>query len=107
MNPKPLIWVGTARDALRHFPSDARRRAGHELHLIQHGLHPTDFKPIPTVGARVYELRVRAKGAFRIFYLVQPEAIYVLHAFRKAARKTPRLDLEIGRKRFRDITNVR
>ena len=63
--------MGTAREAVRAFPASARRRAGHELDLLQQGLEATDVKPMPTVGAGVYELRIRAGGAFRVFYVAR------------------------------------
>jgi phage-related protein len=60
------------------------------------------------VGAGVYELRIRTGGAFRVFYVAKfSEGLYVLHAFQKKTRKTGRLDLEIGAKRYRDILRQR
>jgi len=100
--------VGTAREAVRAFPASARRRAGHELDLLQQGLEATDVKPMPTVGAGVYELRIRAGGAFRVFYVARfAEAIYVLHAFQKKTQQTARLDLELGAKRYRELIKQR
>lgn len=104
MTPKPLLWVGTARDDLRAFPASARRRVGHALDLLQHGVELTDFKRMPTVGVGVYELRVRADGAYRVPYVVKfAEGIYVLHAFQKTASQTARLDLAVGSKRYRQL----
>ena len=100
--------MGTAREAVRAFPASARRRAGHELDLLQQGLEATDVKPMPTVGAGVYELRIRAGGAFRVFYVARfAEAIYVLHAFQKKTQQTARLDLELGAKRYRELIKQR
>lgn len=100
--------MGTAREAVRAFPASARRRAGHELDLLQQGLEATDVKPMPTVGAGVYELRIRAGGAFRVFYVARlAEAIYVLHAFQKKSQQTARLDVELGAKRYRELIKQR
>jgi phage-related protein len=38
MATKDLFWVGSALDDLRGFPEDARKLAGHQLHLVQLGL---------------------------------------------------------------------
>ena len=35
------------------------------------------------------------------------EAIYVLHAFEKKARKTPKEDIDLARNRFRDLVRER
>lgn len=63
---------------------------------------------MPTVGAGVYELRVRAAGAFRVFYVVKfAEGLYVLHVFQKKTQQTAQLDVEIGAKRYREILRQR
>jgi phage-related protein len=63
---------------------------------------------MPSVGPGVYELRIRAGGAFRVFYLVKyEEAIYVLHAFQKRSRRTSQFDLDIGAKRYREVGSSR
>ena len=60
------------------------------------------------VGMGVMELRVHLKGAFRVIYVTKfDEGIYVVHAFEKRARKTRRLDLELARKRFRNLKILR
>ena len=108
MTRKPVVWSGSAQDDLRAFPRSARRRAGHELDLVQQGIEPTDFKPMPAVGAGAYELRIRAEGAFRVFYVAKfAEAIYVLHAFQKKTRRTAHLDVAVGAKRYRELIKQR
>ena len=108
MDWKPLLWVGSSRDDLRPFPVPARRRAGYELDLVQRGFQPTDFKAMPVVGAGVYELRIRAGGAFRVFYVVRfEEALYVLHAFQKRSRRTSQLDIDVGARRYREVVSSR
>lgn len=108
MTHRPILWAGSAREDLRAFPDSARRRAGQELDLLQQGLEPHDFKPMPSIGAGVYELRIRAGGAFRVFYVAKfAEGLYVLHAFQKKTQQTGRLDVEIGAKRYREILHQR
>jgi len=105
---KPVVWVGSSLEDLRSFPDVARQRAGHNLHLVQLGLEPADWKPMASVGAGVVELRIRTDRAHRVFYVARfAEAIYVLHAFEKKTRKTVRQDLEIGRARLREVLRMR
>lgn len=85
---RPIHWVGSTLADLRAFPAAARRRVGQELDLLQQGMEPTDFKPMPSVGPGVCELRIRAAGAFRVFYVAKfADGLYVLHAFRKKRDK--------------------
>ncbi|WP_236717239.1 type II toxin-antitoxin system RelE/ParE family toxin [Acidihalobacter prosperus] len=92
-------------DDLRAFPSDARREAGHQIDQVQNGRDPDDWKPMPTVGKGVREIRVRdATGAFRVIYVAKlAEAVYVLHCFQKKTQKTAKSDLELAGQRYRDL----
>ena len=64
---------------------------------------------MPSVGIGVNEIRVRDDGgAFRVIYLAKfAEAIYVLHAFQKRARKTAKQDFELARQLFSDLEQER
>ncbi|MFJ4441210.1 type II toxin-antitoxin system RelE/ParE family toxin [Pseudomonas sp. NPDC089422] len=105
IDEKPIEWVGSSKDDLRSFPLVARQRAGYQLDLIQAGEEPADWKPVETVGQGVREIRIKCKdGAFRVFYVIsRPEAIYVLHAFRKTTEKTEKRDIDLARARFRSL----
>jgi len=67
---KPLGWVGDTKRAVRNFPEDARNEAGHQLWRIQMGREPDDWKPMPSIGAGVREIRIREpSGAFQVVYI--------------------------------------
>ena len=84
------------------------RVAGHELEQVQAGREPTDWKPMPSVGLGVNEIRVRIGGAFRVIYMAKfAEAVYVLHTFQKKSRKTAQADIELARRRFRALIEER
>jgi phage-related protein len=102
---KPVAFLGDSLRRVREFPEDARRTVGHELRDIQFGEEPSDWKPMPNVGAGVREIRVREpSGAFRVIYAAHLEAaIYVLHAFRKKTQRTPKRDVDLARERLRAI----
>jgi phage-related protein len=102
---KPIIWMGCSLEDLRDFPECARRDAGYELEKVQRGEAPRDWKPMPTVGIGVREIRIRdASGAYRVLYLpTLPNAVYVLHCFQKKSQKTGPRDLELASERFRRV----
>lgn len=105
---KPVLWVGSTRRDLRAFPKDARRRAGHELHQIQRGLDPSDWKPMPSVGAGVREIRIHTRLEHRVVYVANfEEGIYAIHAFEKKSRRTSRSDLELARSRLSEVLRWR
>jgi len=105
---KQLFWVGSALQDLRAFPEDARRIAGHELHLVQQGLEPDDWKALVGIGPGVYELRIRTVVEHRVFYVAKfAEGVYVLHAFQKKTQQTAQRDLELARERYREVLSQR
>ena len=101
---KLLEFVGSSLDALREFPAEARRAAGFELGFVQRGLDPSDWKPMNDVGAGAREIRIHVLGEWRVLYVAKFAAVvYVLHAFQKKTQKTRREDIELARKRYRQI----
>ena len=63
---KALRFVGSSLDDLRDFPAEARRQAGFDLYAVQRGLEPSDWKPMPDVGAGVQEIRIHVLGEWRV-----------------------------------------
>jgi phage-related protein len=75
-----------------------------ELRAIQNGLEPRDWKPMKSVGSGVKEIRIHVLGEWRILYVAKlTDAIYVLHAFQKKSVKTNKNDIELARKRLKEI----
>ena len=101
---KPIAFLGGSLDDLRAFPADARREAGYQLDRVQRGLDPDDWKPMPSIGAGVREIRIReAAGAFRVIYAATfADVVYVLHAFQKKTRQTAKRDLDLAASRLRE-----
>jgi phage-related protein len=105
---KALIWLGTSRSDLKGFPADARRVAGFQLRRVQQGLEPNDWKPMPSIGPGVQEIRVHTDPEHPVFYIARfPEGIYVLHAFEKRTRRTPKAHVALARERVRALLQQR
>ncbi len=101
----PVAFIGDSLDALRAFPEPARREAGHQLHRLQTGRPPADWKPMTSIGPGVREIRIRDEaGAFRVIYIVRrADAVCVLHCFQKKSEKTAHRDIELARSRYRKL----
>ena len=105
---KQLLWVGNSYKVLVAFSDIVKQTAGFQLHLIQQGRDPDDWKPMQSIGAGVREIRVHAEGEHRIIYIAKfEEGIYVLHAFQKKGQKTTKKDLDIARVRLREVIQQR
>ena len=61
--------------------------------------------PMPSVALGVSELRLHSEdGQFRIFYFTaSAEGILVIHAFVKKTRQTPPSEMDIARKRLKEM----
>ena len=102
---KPLGWL---RDSLHTPPLgiEARRRAGTLLRMLQEAeqLAYPDSRPMPEVGPRVHELRVRDREnslTWRIFYRIDSDTILVIDWFAKKTRKTPNSVIETCKARLK------
>ena len=102
MPVKPIEFLGDSLRSLREFPDDAKQDAGYQLDRVQNGLQPDDFKPMPTIGKGVEEIRVRDdNGTFRVIYTARlADAVYVLHAFQKKTQATSKRDIDLAKQRF-------
>ena len=90
MVEKPLIWLGDFREAISGFPDAARQIAGFQLWRVQRGLEPNDWKPMPSVGQGVREIRIHTGAEHRVLYVAKfAKAVYILQAFEKRTRRTP------------------
>jgi phage-related protein len=100
---KQIVFLGDSLDQVRAFPEAVRKQAGVQLHKVQMGLDPHDWKPMASIGVGVREVRIRDdSGQFRILYVVRTsEAVYVLHAFQKKTQKTARRDLDLAAARLK------
>ena len=106
---KPVRFLGDSLQCLRDFPVDARQDAGYQLDKVQRGLQPDDFKPMPTIGRGVEEIRIRDdSGIYRVIYTARlAGAVLVLHAFEKKTQRTSQRDIEIAKARFREMMRDR
>lgn len=102
---KELVFLGDSLERLRDFPEAARKEAGVQLHKVQQGLEPSDWKPMASVGQGMREIRIRDEaGAFRVLYITRIEdAVFVLHAFQKKTQQTAKRDLDLAAARLRQI----
>lgn len=72
---------------------EARLKAGYFLRMLQGGetLTMPEPRPMPLIGARCHELRMRDKDStWRIVYRLDPDTILIVEVFNKKTRQTPK-----------------
>lgn len=104
---KAAIFHPAAREAIRSFPVEVRRELGKALYDLQRGeaLSMPLARPMTSVAPGAAELRIRDRdGIYRVFYLVKSaRGILVFHAFVKKNRAAPQQEIELGRKRLKEL----
>lgn len=91
MAEKPLAWL-KGRILSPPFSRQAQREAGYLLGLLQCGLRlgMPHSRPMPSIGPRCHELRVRDETKdWRIIYRIDADVIPIIEVFEKKSRKTP------------------
>jgi phage-related protein len=85
------------------FTREGRVEAGTLLRRLQEGelLGMPLSRPMPSVGRRCHELRVRdGEHDWRIMYRVDPDVILMLAVFPKTTRQTPKAMIDTCRRRL-------
>lgn len=100
-----VVWEGDSKEVLGEFPERVKQNLGFELWQLQQGERPRDYRPLPSIGAGVYELRDQDERAwYRVVYLSRiNDVIYVLHCFEKKSREMPRKDFEKAKQRLKSV----
>lgn len=100
-----IAWEGDSREVLQSFPGEVRQNLGFQLWQLQQGERPADYRPLPSIGSGVFELRDQDERAwYRVVYLSRiNDVIYVLHCFEKKSREMPRRDFETAKRRFKAV----
>jgi phage-related protein len=104
---KDVVFHPKARDTLRSFPDSIKDQFGQALYMLQQGhrLRMPLSRPMPTIAKGVEELRIKGRdGAYRALYFNRRnEEVLVFHVFVKKTEKTNSLDIELGRKRLKEV----
>ena len=106
---RAAIFHPAAREVIRSFPEDVRRELGKAIFDLQRGEirgMPVS-RPMPSVARGAAELRIRDRsGTYRAFYYTSsPRGILVFHAFAKKTRATAKQEIELGKKRLKELLN--
>jgi phage-related protein len=103
-----MITIAKAcRQEIEAFPEEIRGDLADALARLDAGLvlsMPLS-RPMPGIGQGVHELRLKDRpGAYRVVYaLIQRDAVHVLLAFKKKTRGTSARNLELARKRLKEV----
>ena len=105
---KPLTWL-KGEIKTPPFSEHARLETGFLLRLLQkgHTLSLPYSRPMPDIGSRCHELRVRDSSAnWRVIYRVDKDAIVILEVFNKKSRTTPKSVIDTCKNRLKEYDSI-
>jgi phage-related protein len=91
-------------DWLRSLPADDRRAVGTDLATVQFGW-PLGMPLCRSLGTGLWEVRstLPSRRIARLLFFVGDGRIGVVHGFIKKTRKTPAEDLQLARRRMKEM----
>jgi len=91
-------------DWLRSLPADDRRAIGMDLATVQFGW-PIGMPLCRHLGGGLWEVRssLPSRRIARLVFFVDDGRIGIVHGFIKKTQKTPAEDLELARKRMKEM----
>jgi phage-related protein len=93
------------REWLKELPAEERRQIGIDIMAVQYGW-PLGLPLVDSLGQGLWEARSRLPSRIaRTFFCVQKGVIVLLHGFIKKTRTTPTHEIELARRRMRDVKN--
>lgn len=107
MEWKVIFYSEKVRKAIDEWPMHLQARFVKLLDaMIIHGSHLGE-PHTKALGDGLFELRIKAsEGISRVFYCTQVnKTIVMLHAFIKKSQAIPQKELEIARKRLKEVKN--
>lgn len=93
------------REWLLDTPAEDRRVIGFDIATAEFGW-PIGMPVCRPMGQGLYEIRssLPSNRISRVFFCVAGGRMILLHAIIKKAQATPKADLDLARKRMRDVT---
>lgn len=106
---KPLRWLhGEVKTP--PFSGAARLEAGFLLRRLQQGesLAMPHSRPMPSIGARCHELRIRDRNrTWRLIYRIDEDRVLIVEVFIKQTRQTPASVIKACQKRLAEYDQAR
>ena len=101
-----IWWEGTSKHDPSEFTAEARHLMGYQLHILQCGEMPENWKPLKNLGkgiTGVYEVGISVEqNIYRTAYVAKfSDVITVLHCWQKKTQKTSQADKDLIVSRYR------
>ncbi len=91
------------RDWPRSLPAESRKAIGEDIKTVQMGW-PLGMPLVRNLEPGLWEVRINLPdGIARVLFMTEGPAMILLHGFIKKTQKTSKQDLELARKRMKEV----
>ena len=107
MKEKKVVFHGDSEKQLRGFPRALLEKTNFSIVQLQHGQETSlKTKPMQGLGDGVMEFIIKnGHPAYRCVYVLQDDAVHVLHAFSKTSSGTDSKHEKTIKQRYKHIKN--
>jgi phage-related protein len=110
LRPIPLnFWRSpTGKEPVREFLTELgkgdRRKIGADIRTVQYGW-PVGMPLVRSIGGGLWELRTSLPSAreVRVFFCIDDDAMFLLHAIIKKTQKTPDHEFALAKRRMKEL----
>lgn len=92
---------------IAEFPLEIRDDLMDAIYKLERGsmLNFPLSRPMPSIGKGVHEIRLRDRsGIYRVIYVfIKNNGVFLLHAFMKKTQETPKQNIDLAKKRLKEI----
>jgi phage-related protein len=94
------------RDWLQELRREDRKKIGTDIATVEYGW-PIGMPTCRPMGGGLFEVRTSLDGnrIARVLFCLFEDQIVLLHGFIKKTRETPQADLDLARKRKKEVTS--
>ncbi len=93
------------REWLKELPADARKAIGEDIKTVQFGW-PLGMPLVRKLAPGLWELRSAVPGGIaRVLFTTIGAVMVLLHGFVKKSQKTPQADLDLAKRRMKEVQN--
>lgn len=91
------------REWLKALTAEVRKEIGSDVGQVQ-WRWPIGKPLVDGFGEGLYEVRTSCDGdVYRVLFCLDGSTIVLLHGFKKKSRRTPKTDLDLARKRQKEV----
>lgn len=91
------------KEFINSLPISDSERVLLDLNILHvHGINNCGLS-LRHIEGKLWEIRFKFSAGYRIFYCMISLDIYLLHAYKKQGQKAPTKEIEIARKRMKEV----